>query len=184
MQETDGMSPSLLRQPARRTIGLLTANIHIGAARSLWRGALDGAHARNANLICFPGGRLHISHDFEAERNIIYDLIDLEHLDGLVNWTSAMAGSLDPSELQEFHNRFRSIPVVSLAQRITDGPHAATVAGSHPRLAHDRRLQRPCRSHEPAHQEDKARRARLPKVRQLSPTLSLPSTIKNPDHQS
>src|SRR5688500_18063752 len=71
-----------IRHSSHRTIALLTANIHIGAARSLWRGALDGAQARNANLICFPGGRLGIAEDFEAERNVLYNLLDLDHLDG------------------------------------------------------------------------------------------------------
>jgi hypothetical protein len=54
----------------RPTIGFLTANIHIGAARVLWPGVLDAAQAGNANLICYPGGRLHSSEAFEAERNV------------------------------------------------------------------------------------------------------------------
>jgi hypothetical protein len=63
---------------ARPTIGFLTANIHMGAARVLWPGVLDAAQAGDANLICYPGGRLHTPEDFEAERNVIYGLIDTQ----------------------------------------------------------------------------------------------------------
>ena len=80
-------------RPTPPTIGFLTANIHVGAARVLWPGVLDAAQAGNANLICYPGGRLFTSEDFEAERNIIYQLIDPECFDGLVSWTSALAGT-------------------------------------------------------------------------------------------
>ena len=106
----------------RKTIGFLTANIHIGAAQPLWRGVLDAAEAGNANLIGFPGGRLHVSENFEAERNILYKLIDTERLDGLVSWTSALAGTATPQEVANFHRDYRPLPIVSLASPIDDDP--------------------------------------------------------------
>jgi signal transduction histidine kinase/DNA-binding LacI/PurR family transcriptional regulator/AraC-like DNA-binding protein len=99
----------------------LTANIHTGAARVLWPGVLDAAQAGNANLICYPGGRLHTSEDFEAERNLIYHLVDTEHLDGLVSWTSALAGTLTSEEVIHFHRRYHSLPIVSLASPLGHG---------------------------------------------------------------
>jgi hypothetical protein len=92
----------------------LTANIHTGAARVLWPGVLDAAQAGNANLICYPGGRLHTAEDFEAERNVIYQLVDTERLDGLVSWTSALAGTVTTEEVIYFHQRYRPL-IVSLA---------------------------------------------------------------------
>jgi hypothetical protein len=79
------------------TIGFLTANIHIGAAQPLWRGVLDAAEAENANLIGFPGGRLRVPEDFENQRNFLYALINTTHLNGLVSWTSALAGPRPPA---------------------------------------------------------------------------------------
>lgn len=105
----------------RPTIGFLTANIHIGAARALWPGVLDAAQAGDANLICYPGGRLHAAENFEAERNLIYQLINTEHLDGLVSWTSALAGTTSSQEVATFHQSYGSLPMVSLAYPLDHG---------------------------------------------------------------
>jgi len=105
----------------RPTIGFLTANIHMGAARVLWPGVLDAAQAGNANLICYPGGRLHTSEDFEAERNVIYRLVDAQCLDGLVSWTSTLAGSVASEEMVDFHRRYHPLPIVSLASPLGHG---------------------------------------------------------------
>lgn len=99
----------------RPTIGFLSANVHIGASRVLWPGVLDAAQAGNLNLICYPGGRLQATEEFEAERNLIYHLIDTAQFDGLVSWTSALAGTVTPEEVVAFHQRYRPLPVVTLA---------------------------------------------------------------------
>lgn len=106
----------------RPTIGFLTANIHVGAARALWPGVLDAAQAGDANLICYPGGRLHASEAFEAERNVLHRLVDTEHLAGLVSWTSALAGTVTSEEVAGFHQRYHPLPVVSLASPLPHSP--------------------------------------------------------------
>ncbi|GAB4581095.1 MAG: substrate-binding domain-containing protein [Anaerolineales bacterium] len=110
----------------RNTLGFLTANIHIGAAQPLWRGVLDAAAAGDANLIGFPGGRLGVVENFESQRNILYRLINADQLDGLVSWTSALAGAATPDEVAQFHRDYhrdhRPLPIVSLASPIDDDP--------------------------------------------------------------
>ena len=106
----------------RPTIGFLTANIHIGASRVLWPGILDGAVSGNANLICFPGGRLDAAESAEAMRNIIYRQVDTDQIDGMIIWTSALAGAATPGEMVDFHQAYRSIPVVDLADSSSFGP--------------------------------------------------------------
>lgn len=108
-------------QAPRPTIGFLSANIHVGASRALWRGVLDAAATGHTNLICFPGGRLHASEQFEAERNSLYNLVDPAHLDGLVSWTSALAGIAPPEEIITFHQRYRPLLTVSLAYPLGHG---------------------------------------------------------------
>ncbi len=99
----------------RPTIGFLSANIHIGASRVLWPGILDAATARDVNLICFPGGRLHAAESAEAMRNVIYRQVDNTQLAGLVIWTSALAGAATPQEVADFHQAYHTIPLVDLA---------------------------------------------------------------------
>ena len=102
------------------TIGFLTANIHVGSTRSMWPGILDAAVQNNVNLINYPGGRLHSKENFEAERNIIYQLVDTEALAGLVSWTSALAGALSTDELAAFFEQYQSLPIVSLGSHIAE----------------------------------------------------------------
>ncbi len=100
----------------RATIGFLTANIHIGAARTVWVGVTDAAEKHDVNLICYPGGRLRPLDDPESQRNVIYDLMQVDNLDGLVIWSSTIAGSLSPDQALEFHRRYHPLPVIALAQ--------------------------------------------------------------------
>lgn len=107
---------------ARRTLGLLTANVHLGAARTLWLGVADAAAKHGLNFFCFPGGVLHVTDNHEAQRNVIYDLIDPAQLDGLITWASALGGPLAPVDVMDFHRRFRATPLISLAQMIEGAP--------------------------------------------------------------
>jgi signal transduction histidine kinase/DNA-binding LacI/PurR family transcriptional regulator/AraC-like DNA-binding protein len=104
----------------RVTVGYLTANIHIGSGRSLWSEVVRAAEACGANLICFPGGGLRAASHFEAQRNVIYDLVDPRRLDGLISWSSTVGGSLPSEEVQAFHRRYQPLPLVSLAQLMDD----------------------------------------------------------------
>jgi signal transduction histidine kinase/DNA-binding LacI/PurR family transcriptional regulator/AraC-like DNA-binding protein len=101
---------------SRPTIGFLLASLHTGASRALWPGLLDAAEQHDANLIIFPGGRLRASNASEDQRNLIFDLAGEACLDGLVTWASSLGGVLGPGETRAFHQRYRSLPMVSLAQ--------------------------------------------------------------------
>lgn len=105
----------------RSTIGFLSANIHIGSSRVLWPGVIDAAQAHDANLICYPGGRLHAAEEFEAERNIIYQFVNTDLLDGLVSWTSALAGTASAAEVASLHAHYHPLPIVSLAWPLAQG---------------------------------------------------------------
>jgi signal transduction histidine kinase/DNA-binding LacI/PurR family transcriptional regulator/AraC-like DNA-binding protein len=111
--------------PRRPTIGFLTANIHLGSGRALWPGVADAAEQHDLNYICFPGGGLRVSEAFEAQRNVIYDLIDPQRLDGLITWSSAIGGALAPTEVAEFHQRYQPLPMISLAQIVEGVPTVA-----------------------------------------------------------
>jgi signal transduction histidine kinase/DNA-binding LacI/PurR family transcriptional regulator/AraC-like DNA-binding protein len=124
--------------PQRSTIGFLSANIHVGASRVLWPGILDAAAAGNANLICFPGGRLHAAESAEAMRNVIYRQVDSSQLDGMVIWTSALAGAATAQEVADFHQAYHTIPLVDLA--VSTGHHPVVAIdgkqGMHALLVH------------------------------------------------
>ena len=106
----------------RLSIGFLLASLHTGASRALWPGLIDAAEQHDVNLICFPGGRIHSMESFENQRNIIYDLVSKNCVDGLVTWSSALGGVMGPTEINAFHQRYHSLPMVSLAQFMEGTP--------------------------------------------------------------
>ncbi len=106
----------------RTTLGFLTAYIHIDVSRRLWRGVVDAAARHNINIVCFPGGGLHAPTEFEAQRNVIYDLVNPAGLGGLISWSSTITGSLDPADIRAFHQRYRPLPMVCLTQPVQGIP--------------------------------------------------------------
>ena len=53
---------------------------------------------------------------------MIYDLAGEGCLDGLVTWASSLGGVVGPAEINSFHSRYRSLPMVSLAQFMEGTP--------------------------------------------------------------
>src|SRR3990172_3842722 len=100
----------------RATLGFLLASLHTGASLVIWPSLLDAAEHHDINLICFPGGRLHAADSFEIQRNAIFDLASNQCLDGLITWSSSLGGVLGPAEIKAFHQRYHTLPMVSLAQ--------------------------------------------------------------------
>jgi signal transduction histidine kinase/DNA-binding LacI/PurR family transcriptional regulator/AraC-like DNA-binding protein len=102
--------------PQRPTLGFVLASLHTGASLVIWPSLLDAAEQHDVNLICFPGGRLHAADSFETQRNAIFDLASNQCLDGLITWSSSLGGVLGPAEIKAFHQRYQTLPMVSLAQ--------------------------------------------------------------------
>ena len=110
----------------RATLGFLFASLHTGASLVIWPSLLDAAEQHDVNLICFPGGRLQAADSFEIQRNAIFDLASSRSLDGLITWSSSLGGVLGPDEIKAFHQRYQTLPMVSLA-RFMEGMPAVSV---------------------------------------------------------
>ncbi|MFE1358250.1 substrate-binding domain-containing protein [Streptomyces harbinensis] len=80
----------MARRRPRPTIGLVTANIHLGVGATLWAGVLEAAERNDVNLLCFPGGAVRPDGADGAARNALYRLISPDHLDGAICWTSTL----------------------------------------------------------------------------------------------
>ena len=122
----------------RATLGFLFANLHTGASLVIWPSMLKAAELHDVNLICFPGGRLQAADSFEIQRNAIFNLANDQCLDGLITWSSSLGGVLGPSEIKAFHQRYETLPMVSLAQFMEGMPTVAvdSYLGMRALLAH------------------------------------------------
>jgi DNA-binding LacI/PurR family transcriptional regulator len=103
-----------VRSPnGRPTIGFLTG-FRDQFFHLMWCGIADVARERNINAICFAGNYVY-DPGFKIQANILYDLVDVEQLDGLVIW-GLMCNILDADETRQFYERYRPLPIVSVAQ--------------------------------------------------------------------
>ncbi len=123
---------------SRPTIGVLNES-HTGSnSQGLRFGIGDAAEAYNANILYFTGGALDSPYGFEAQANLLYELVDVEQIDGLIIWTAGLDWYVSKSEMAEFVDRFRSLPLVSLEQPFDGIPTllAGDYLGMHEVMAH------------------------------------------------
>jgi len=114
------------KEPSKRvTIGLLidyARPLMAGGYQSiLWDGIAEAVKRRNANLFCFAGRALREPYAYEAQRNVIYDLVDKRNVDGLI-LCGGLGNFVTPLEYQQFCERFSPLPVVSIALPVENIP--------------------------------------------------------------
>ncbi len=115
------MSRARRKKPQKRlTIGYLTHWIGPGH-RTMWPGIYDTVCKHDVNLICFPAGQLRAPHQFR-QRNVVFDLITAEKLDGLILRSEALAAHISPKEFDALYKKYRSIPMVSIARTLPGIP--------------------------------------------------------------
>jgi DNA-binding LacI/PurR family transcriptional regulator len=68
----------------KRTLGLFVTSAEDRYENALLRGVFDSVQEAGGHLICFTSGALRSYHGFESKRNILYDLVTPNTLDGLV----------------------------------------------------------------------------------------------------
>ncbi len=108
---------------ARRTLGFLAGNLHMGIAPRLWPGMIAAVQKNDVNLFCFPGGSLHPVGEFDIERSATYNLVNVDRFDGLVSSGSTAPGGLDPVRASAFLQQYYPLPIVSLTWLPGEIPH-------------------------------------------------------------
>ena len=98
---------------ARLTLGLLAHGAGDPNSHRVWAGVASVAQERDVNLICFPGKPLRSPLEFEAQSNILYELVSVQSIDGLVIWTAGLPLFVDRPEMNAFCQRFRPLPMVT-----------------------------------------------------------------------
>lgn len=106
-------------QTRRPTIGLLTYGAGDPNSGTVWSGVADAARIYDANLVCFPGRPLRSQLEFEAQANILYDLVGRANVDGLLIWLAGLSHWAAPEEVAAFPQRFFPLPVVTIGMQIS-----------------------------------------------------------------
>ena len=100
----------------RSTIGLLSEVPWSSYLDDLWAGFVSAASELDVNLICYVGGAVNTSaYGSDPQRNILYDLVTDERVDGLII-SGTIGNYITADEFRSFVNRYRSMPMVGVAQ--------------------------------------------------------------------
>ncbi len=94
----------------KKTIGFII-NAFSGFSsyeNQLWNGVYEAAVRRDVNLLCYTGDRIILNPDkkYQSLKNIIYEFIDRETIDGLLLATSAVANHISPEDFAVYCDRF------------------------------------------------------------------------------
>jgi DNA-binding LacI/PurR family transcriptional regulator/signal transduction histidine kinase len=106
----------------RPTIGLLIDWVEGGYHSALWSGVADVSREQDVNLLCFVGGALHSPFGLDAQRNVIYDLVDAQRVHGLVIAMGTLGNFSDLEQSRSFCERYRPTPMVSIARTLAGIP--------------------------------------------------------------
>jgi signal transduction histidine kinase/DNA-binding LacI/PurR family transcriptional regulator len=108
--------------PKQTRLGLFVSTTQNNYESTLYRGVVDAARAEGANVTCFTSGALRAYRGFEFQRNVLFDLVDRENIDGLII-SGTLAHPIEAEEMQEFFLRYEKIPKVSIALSIPGTPY-------------------------------------------------------------
>ncbi len=97
------------------TVGLLVDCLEDSYQWSVLRGAMDAAYDHGAHLLCFAGGVLGAPQGQGGERNGVFDLASAKTVDALIVMSGAIGNRLGPEKLREFCERYRPLPMCSIA---------------------------------------------------------------------
>ena len=112
---------------ARPTIAFLVDRIlgTSGYQSQVWRGIIEASHNHDLNVICYTGGCLNATMNFdeyEYQRNVIYELIPEKHVDGLIIGAGVIGQYVNFEELSTFCRRYLPLPTVSIGFEVTGVP--------------------------------------------------------------
>jgi DNA-binding LacI/PurR family transcriptional regulator len=101
------------------TIGLLVDCLEDSYQWTVLRGAMDASYDQGARLLCFAGGVLEAPGK-GGERNGVFDLASAKSVDALIVMSGAIGNLVGPTRLREFCERYRPLPMCSIAVELGD----------------------------------------------------------------
>ena len=108
--------------PSRPTIALLGDELGFHIPVAFLKSALAVAETSDVNLIYFSSEAIRGPYRFDRQANIFYDLINRDNVDGLLLASNLIGSFITLEELEEFLQRYASLPMVSMGVALTGIP--------------------------------------------------------------
>lgn len=128
------------------TIGYLAPSMEEGNGRSIWISIKEATQALGIRLVTFAGSELRYPEPFYHHANQIYGLVNRQQLNGLIVWSSSLAGFIGPEGMKKFCQQFAPLPMVGIGLPlpgiptvVVDSYHGMRAAMLHLAQVHGRR---------------------------------------------
>jgi len=99
---------------SKPTLGILVSSADDKFENALLKGVSDAAIAAEVNWICFTSGAIRSHHGFESQRNMLYNLVNSEIVNGLVV-SGTLGHGVSHKEFNDFCLGYGPLPVISIA---------------------------------------------------------------------
>jgi DNA-binding LacI/PurR family transcriptional regulator/signal transduction histidine kinase len=117
------MKKSKSKSKSRTTIAFITYAFYGDPnSFSLWSGIYDTARERGLNLICLPANPPNSPIGFEAQANVLYNLVNKKNIDGLIIWGAGISVCADPVDVINIYVRFNEFPKIIIGHVIEGTP--------------------------------------------------------------
>jgi diguanylate cyclase (GGDEF)-like protein/PAS domain S-box-containing protein len=103
-------------------IGLLLDNLFEEYEENIWTAIVRACEEEGVNLICFPGGSLNSPELFHTQRNVLYDLVNKDNVDGFIAISGSIGNYISKEKLWSFYKELPNIPLVSIGVPFHDIP--------------------------------------------------------------
>lgn len=88
----------------------------------IWSGALAAAQDHGANLLFFPADIIRSAHRFDAQSNVLFDLVNDRNVDGLIIWVGGLISEVGITEAQHTFARYDQLPLVTVGGKLSGHP--------------------------------------------------------------
>ena len=106
----------------RQTIGFLLDWIDGDYQMAVAEGVSVAARERNANLVCFAGGMFGLQERHASLRHHAFELASPESVDALLVLAGSIGNKVGAESVARFCERFRPLPLVSIAAELAGAP--------------------------------------------------------------
>gem|GEM_PF-7037754 len=88
----------------------------------LWQGAMKAAQTHGMRLVFYPVAYNVISYPFNHRSQVVFELLDADHVDGLLIWHAGVLEGLGIEQGEHFFDRYADIPLLTIGGKLKDYP--------------------------------------------------------------
>lgn len=104
---------------SRKTIAVIGGSMVSSFQDEIMNGAAYAAAEKDCNFIGFSGGTISSDDPLALGREKVFDLVNMELIDGIISPFSSLMRHLSKQACQEFIDRLSSVPIVNIGSHIS-----------------------------------------------------------------